>query len=210
MALVCGIDPSLTSTGVAILRDGRPVLLRPIGNGTLSIRSYNARGERVEDQVAAIFEAIDKRLNGRRIGLAGIEGAAYGAANASTHDGSHLWWEIHDELRHRRVPTVVIQPATRCLWATGKGGKESRELTTAQHKAKVTAAVRNTWSPWRSHITNHDVADGLTIAEILARGAGDPLHFEPERRHIEAMHNTIKWPAGFGPKVDTMQVGAMR
>lgn len=209
MAIVCGIDPSLTSTGIAILGGGRPMLLRSVGNGTLSVHSYNARGERVEKQVADIFEAIDTKLKGRRITLAGIEGAAYGAANASTHDGSHLWWEIHDELRHRGVPIVVVAPPTRCLWATGKGGKESKELTTTQHKRKVLAKVRETWHPWRSHIINHDVADALTIAEILARGAGQQLHFEPERRHVEAMVNKIKWPSGFCLKPEYQQAGVV-
>jgi hypothetical protein len=48
----------------------------------------------------------------------------------------------------------------------------------------------------------------LTLAEIGARRVGDPLHFPPRRRHIEALHTSITWPSIPCAKPETLQVGA--
>ncbi|OBK49417.1 hypothetical protein A5656_28445 [Mycobacterium gordonae] len=201
MALICGIDPSLTSTGVAILRDGRPIRLRSVGSGTLNARDYDHRSDRIGKQLRDVMEAIGYSkwpIAGGKPDLAVIEGPAYGACNASTHDGSGLWWRIYAQLRGHQIPIATVPPMTRAKWATGKGNSKKREVVTA---------VRATWKPWAGHITNDDIADALTLAEIGARGCGDELHFTPRRRHIEAMHNSIAWPSGFGPK---QQVGVAK
>ncbi len=201
--IALGIDPSLTSTGVAILRDGRPIRLRSVGSGTLNARDYDHRSDRIGKQLRDVMEEAGWHPGGwqGKPDLAVIEGPAYGACNASTHDGSGLWWRIYAQLRGHRIPIVTVAPMTRAKWATGKGNSKKREVVTA---------VRATWKQWQGHIADDNIADALCLAEIGARGCGDELHFTPRRRHIEAMHNSIAWPSGFGPKVDTMQVGVAR
>lgn len=212
--IVCGLDPSLTSTGVAILRDGRPILLRSIGTGP-DIKDWDHRVRRITRQTWNIVRLVETTLS-ERVGpgtlpdLAMIEAPLTFDTGGDAYDRYALFVELMRQLQHWKTPAVVVNNLTRCKWATGKGGKSSKEITRAQHKREVMQAVRETWAPWAGHIANDDVADSLTLAEIGARGAGDELHFTPRRRHIEAMHNSIAWPSGFGPKVDTMQVGAVR
>lgn len=212
--IVCGIDPSLTSTGLAILRDGGPVLVRSLPTPT-DIKDWDHRVRRITRQTWQIVRAIESK--GRpdlvlieaplTLGTSGDDRRT--TASADLYDRYALFVELVRQFQAWKTPVVVVHNLTRCKWATGKGGKSSKELTTKQHKREVTAAVRATWKPWAAHITNDDIADALTLAEIGARGCGDELHFTPRRRHVEAMHNSIAWPSGFGPKVDTIQVGAV-
>lgn len=191
MTIVAGIDPSLTSTGVAILRDGRPVRLKSVGSGTLNAHDYDHRSDRIGKQLRDVMDALGSaKWPTNMPDLVVIEGPAYGACNASTHDGSGLWWRIYAQLRRERIPIVTVAPTTRAKWATGKGNS---------NKCDVLAAVRVTWQPWAAHIANHDIADALTLAECGARYLGEPLHFSPRLRHINAMHTSIKWPEGIAP-----------
>lgn len=206
MSLVCGLDPSLTSTGVAMLRDGRPILLRSIGTSP-DIKDWEHRVRRITRQTWNIVRLIESK---GRPDLALIEAPlTFGTeSSADLYDRYALFVELMRQLQAWKTPTVVVHNLTRCKWATGKGGKSSKELTSKQHKAEVLEAVRKTWEPWRAHIANDDVADSLTLAECGARYLGEPLHFPPRRRHIEAMHNSIDWPSNLCAKPETMQVGA--
>lgn len=200
MAVVVGIDPSLTSTGVAILRDGRPILLRSIGTGP-DIKDWDHRVRRITRQTWNIVRLIETTL-AKRVGpdvlpdLAMIEAPLTFDTGGDAYDRYALFVELMRQLQHWKTPAVVVNNLTRCKWATGKGGKSSKEITRAQHKREVLEAVRKTWEPWRAHITNDDAGDALTCAEIGARYLDEPLHFPPARRHIEAMHNSIDWPEG--------------
>lgn len=206
MAIVCGVDPSLTSAGVAILRDGHPVLLRSVGTPP-DIKDWHHRVRRITTQTWQVVNLVKSK---GMPDLVAIEAPLCFGTDGDAYDRYALFVEIMRQMQAWKVPVVVVHNLTRCKWATGKGGKSSRELTSAQHKREVMLAVRATWEPWAGHITDDDIADSLSCAEIAARGCGDeppvPLH----RRHVEAMRNSIDWPAGFGLKVEAMQVGAAR
>lgn len=200
MPIVVGIDPSLTSTGIAILRDGRPILLKSIGTGP-DIKDWDHRVRRITRQTWNIVRLIETTLADRAgpgvlPDLAMLEAPLTFDTGGDAYDRYALFVELMRQLQHWKTPTVVVNNLTRCKWATGKGGKSSKEITREQHKREVLEAVRKTWEPWRAHIGNDDVGDALSCAEIGARYLGEPLHFPPARRHIEAMHNSIDWPEG--------------
>ncbi|CQD03691.1 Crossover junction endodeoxyribonuclease RuvC [Mycobacterium europaeum] len=189
--IVAGIDPSLTNTGIAVLHNGQPALLRSIGHGTLSGRSYAHRSDRIVSECRAVMAVLADECDERntlraprsRIDLAVIEGPAYGACNASTHDGSGLWWGLYSTLRARRIPIVVVAPTTRAKWATGKGNAAKRQVLTA---------VRSWWPT--THVANHDQADALALAAIGAFHAGDPMPFPVKERHTANLA-AVQWPA---------------
>lgn len=56
MTIVLGIDPSLVSTGLAVLRDGVPVALHSIGYGGHDGDSYATRSRRVRAVCRAVIE----------------------------------------------------------------------------------------------------------------------------------------------------------
>ncbi|EFG75264.1 hypothetical protein HMPREF0591_4827 [Mycobacterium parascrofulaceum ATCC BAA-614] len=204
--IVAGIDPSLTNTGIAVLHNGQPMLLRSIGHGTLSVRSYAHRSDRIVAECRAVMAVLADECDERntlraarsRIDLAVIEGPAYGACNASTHDGSGLWWGLYSTLRARRIPIVVVAPTTRAKWATGKGNADKRAILTT---------VRSWWP--NTHIANHDQADALVLAAIGAFHHGDPMPFAIRPQH----HNRLKaaqWPSVSCVKPEPPQVGTPR
>lgn len=188
--IIAGIDPSLTNTGIAILHNGQPALLRSIGHGTLSGRSYAHRSDRIVSECRAVMAVLADECDERntlrpprsRIDLAVIEGPAYGACNASTHDGSGLWWGLYSTLRARRIPVAVIAPTTRAKWATGKGNAD---------KTTILTTVRSWWPA--THVANHDQADALVLAAIGAFHYGDPMPF-PVREWHTANLAAVQWP----------------
>lgn len=190
MSLVVGIDPSLTASGLAILRDGGPVLLRSLPTPT-DIKDWDHRVRRITRQTWQIVRAIESK---GRPDLVLIEAPLTFGTDGDAYDRYALFVELMRQFQAWKTPIVVLHNLTRCKWATGKGGKSSKELTTKQHKREVMAAVRATWKPWAGHITDDNISDALTLAEIGARYLGDNLHFPPCRRHLEAMHNSITWP----------------
>ncbi len=204
--IVAGLDLSLRSSGIALLRDGGPILLKSVGTET-DIKDWHHRVRRI---TRAQWLVLNTVTNKATPDLWMIEAPLTFGTDGDSYDRYTMAVEVMRQLIAWKAPFVVVHNLTRCKWATGKGGKSSKEITREQHKREVMLAVRATWKPWAAHIVNDDIADALTLAEIGARGCGDELHFSPRRRHVEAMHNSIAWPAGFGPKVDTMQVGAVR
>lgn len=188
--IVAGIDPSLTSCGIAILAAGQPVYLDAIGHPGRDGASYDHRSRRIVSQCRAIIWALADQCPDRnagvqprmRLDLAVIEGPAYGQNLPSNHDRAGLWWGLYSALRAQRIPTAVVNPATRAKWATGHGRAS---------KTDVLAAVR-AW--WPNHaIRNHDIADAAVLAAIGAHHAGDPMPFPVKDRHTLALE-AISWP----------------
>lgn len=189
MATVVGIDPSLSSAGIAVLVDGRPRLLRAVGSPAIPglAGHYPERSDRIGRQCRQILTTIDtwtEHTGNHWPELAVIEGQAYGANMPSTSERSGLWWRLYASLRGRGVPIAVIAPKTRALWATGHGDAD---------KPAVLTAARSWW-PWAAgHIRNHDIADAAALALAGALHCGDPMPFPLKPQH----HNRLKaaqWP----------------
>lgn len=205
MSVVVGIDPSLSSAGIAILVDGRPRYLRSVGSPAIPglAGHYGERSDRIGRQCRQILAAIDgwtERTGHDWPELAVIEGQAFGANLPSTSESSGLWWRLYASLRGRGVPIAVIAPKTRALWATGSGDAD---------KAAVKAAVRAWWPHARDHIRNDDIADAAALALAGALHCGDPMPFPVKPQH----HNRLKaaqWPSVSRTKPEPPQVGAPR
>jgi Holliday junction resolvasome RuvABC endonuclease subunit len=187
--IVAGIDPSLTSCGIALLRNGQPQLLTTIGHPGHNSAHYNHRSDRIVSQCRAVIDAITDVTNPRNgftqkthIDLAVIEGPAYGTNLPSNHDRAGLWWGLYSALRAKKIPTAVVAPGTRAKWATGHGQAA---------KTDVLAAVRAWWP--NTTIRNHDIADAACLALIGAFRLGDKIPFEPKPRHHLSL-DAISWP----------------
>ena len=172
--IIAGIDPSLTSTGVAVIRspervETATVTSKPPAAGTETVRT---RVERMEKIAAKILELIDDA------DVVGIESPAYGMRNAGkVHDRSGLWWWVVGQLEARGVPIVEVTPPSRMMYATGKGNA-GKDLVL------VTAAA--TYK--QAEITGNDVADAVVIAAMVSRLAGQPIELrEPARAKMRAL-----------------------
>lgn len=176
MTIVLGIDPSLRSTGLAVLTDGRPTALHSIGYGGHDGDSYATRSRRVR---AVCRSAIEWALRDGRPDLAVIEGPAYGQFLPSTFDRSGLWHGLYGALDAKKVPVAVVPPQTRAKWATGSGRAE---------KGEVLANVR-AWFPPPTKVLNHDIADAAVLALMGSVQFGTPMP-TTVRERLESMKET--------------------
>ena len=218
MSVVVGIDASLTSTGLAVLRDGIPVMLHSLGHKGSDADSYLVRGRRIVSQARAVAQAVETAVpttvpvdpletvsplnpDGRShfpvkyvatpIDLAVMEGPSYGSQYGDQWDRAGLWWGIFSALAAKKVPIAVVSPKTRAKWATGKdveGNGNSK-------KPVVFAAVKDEWTDVRAHIRNDDIADALTIAAMGALWLGDPLPIQVHKWRVKGLES-VAWPEG--------------
>lgn len=183
---VLGIDPSLTSTGVAIVADGRVESVariscpKPTGPGAEHVR------------LAAILADV-LRIVGRpgdlRVDAVGIEGPSFSSRGGSSHERAGLWWLITQTLWTWRVPYYVVTPSQRMIYATGSGQAD---------KDRVIAAVVRRYL--EVEVTGNDEADGLIIAAIGARMLGEPVEESLPQTHLRALAKIdARWMSAFAP-----------
>lgn len=178
--IVVGIDPSLTSTGIAVLLDGQPTTLRAIGHNNPNGHDYAHRSDRIVSQTRTVIRLIE---NTCLPDLAVIEGPAYGANLPSHYDRAGLFWGLYSTLRARRIPAAVVAPKTRALWATGNGNAD---------KPMVLAALRAHFPNIR--IGNHDIADAAALATLGTFWLSHGQLCQPEKPRQIAAAQTVKWP----------------
>lgn len=183
--VVVGIDLSLTSTGIAVIRWGDIDAPRTTSVWTTRVQS--------KGQADATLAARMRRLRNLRnaitdhasgADLVVIEGPSYAQKTAaSAHDRSGLWWQIVDMLDDEYGCTVAeVPPTCRIKYATGKGnaGKDA-----------VLAAVVKRYED--ADVTGNDVADALVLAAMGARHLGHPIEASLPVAHLDAM-TKIRWP----------------
>jgi Holliday junction resolvasome RuvABC endonuclease subunit len=190
MATIVGLDLSLVRTGIAVLTDGRPTLVRSVGHAGVSGANYRDRSRRITSQCSAVCDALKGQqspfLTARSIDLAVIEDQlAHGPMLPSALDRSAMWWGVYSALASRGIPVVVVNPMTLKVWTTGKGRAD---------KADMLAAVREWgWAP-----ANHDEADALSLASIGAFHCGDPVPFKTKDRHAATLEKVAMPTIGVG------------
>lgn len=183
MAVVVGVDPSLTSAGVAILRDGQPVHVSHHGYSGHNGASWQSRSRRVRWTVRQIMMAVPPHVD-----LALLEGPSYGSQHGSVFDRAGVWHGVFAALDAKRIPIAVVSPKTRACWATGKGDAD---------KKTVYEAVKAEWS---AHVQisafndgGNDEADALTIAAMGALRLGDSLPIAVPKWRANRL-TSVAWP----------------
>ena len=171
---VLGIDPSLTSTGLALVEGGRVIR-------TERVRSKLKGHERVREILIAIRNlAIDDD----EVDIVGIEGPAFRAKGSSVVQIFGLWGIITHKLWEWKVPYYVVPPSNRMKYATGKG-----QIS----KDEVLAAVIDRYRDL-VQVTGNDVADALIVAAMGARHFEEPLESSLPQTHLKALEG-VQWTA---------------
>jgi hypothetical protein len=195
--IVCGLDLSLTSAGIAILRDGNPIQITHVGHKGRDGANYQNRSRRVRSQCQAVLAAITRSVPVRpempsgftpspgigkpHIDLAVLEGPSYGSQFGHEFDRAALWHGVYGALEARGVPIAVIAPNTLKLWFTGNGAASKTDMTN-------TAMAR-----FREPINTHDESDAVALATAGAWWLGDPIPWEPCERSVESLEK-VEWP----------------
>lgn len=199
--IVAGIDPSLTSAGIAILKDGQPIHVSSPGftdhGGGYSGKSWLLRNRRVRHQARQIRDAA---LSHGTPDLVVIEEHPYAAKSfGGEFDRSFLWGKIYEAFDVHNFPTgipvAVVNNQTLKVWVTGKGSARDPELSRTQRQKQNKQRMVDTISSWYPHqpIANDDIADALGLAAMGAHHFGDPMPFTVKDRHTTGLE-AVQWP----------------
>lgn len=162
---IIGIDPSLTSTGLAQIQSGECHTARVTSKAppTHLKDDWNLRDERLTGLVRSVLSYC-RHTAVPTSTLVVMETPAYSKIAGHSHDRSGFWWRLFSELRAQGFTMYPLTPQHRMKYATGKGN--------AQKDIVLAAAIRR--YPWLE-ITGNDVADAVILADIAARLDGQPL-----------------------------------
>ena len=176
--IVIGIDPSLTSTGIArVDTDDR------LAPETWTITSTGHKGDTLAQRCDRLTTIADQ-IALYDCDLVVIEAPSLGQARqGGPLDRNGLWWLIVSSLaKFDRFPVVAVPPASLKRYATGKGN--------ATKEAMVAAAARRL-----PHVDTGDQADRVDALWLAAMGAdafGCPLVDLPIT-HRAALDG-VQWP----------------
>lgn len=186
--IVVGIDPSLTATGIAVLRDGQPEHPRCIGYGGKRGASDIDRARRV----VALVREVTAAVRAKQPDLVVIEGPAYGSTLGSSCDRNFLWGAlVHEFGVVGPMKYAGVTPACLKRFATGKGA--------LPNKLPVVRAVNRWWPHLNlraesvSRMQDNE-ADAMVLATMgAARYEPHLLPFELESWH-PANLGAVAWP----------------
>lgn len=169
---VVGLDLSLTSTGVAVIKNGQVGLtvIRPDPTG-----HDHARIDYVRSHVWGLTQ---------RTSLVVIEGPSYGSVTGKQHERAGLWWICARMLWRAGTPYAVVSPSALKKYALGKGSGKGTG------KDQVLAAAIRRYP--MADADGNDVADALVLAAMGADHLGCPLASVPQT-HRAALAG-IRWP----------------
>jgi len=183
---VLGIDPSLTSTGVALITADRQITTHRVesappkrGRAGKTPPTLLERRERIRsivDRAAALVLPWQVPVD-----LAVIEGPSYGSVGAGTWERGWLWGALVDRLALAEVPVAVVPPTVRAKWATGSG---------SAGKSPVAVHLSRMWPDLDAGISD-DEWDAVCLASIGAQHLGWlPVNLT---RHADQL-GKVAWP----------------
>lgn len=166
--IVVGVDPSLSSTGVAVV----DLSMMRGKHGLGAVRTFTVKsapvGDGVEPRRERLVQIADRVVEHAPAGsFVVIEAMPYAMRRESSgrrHERSGLWWMIADRMLGRGCRVVEVAPSTRAKYATGDGRARKGAVLDAVRGSEYGAAVRN-----------HDEADAFTLACFGARVLGSPI-----------------------------------
>ena len=145
MSVVMGIDPSLTATGIVVLKNGEVVHQEVLKN-----RPSLLTIERVQDIYFQITEAV-YRFTPQIIV---IEGLSFSSRGQGVDAIFYLGWRIREELSLQVMPWIESPPSQVKKFATGKGnsGKE--------------VVMKDVYKRWGYDTDDNNLADAYVMAQI--------------------------------------------
>lgn len=187
--IAVGIDPSLTSTGVAVLVDGRPYAWSRHGRDGHNGASYVSRSRRVRKLITEVTHAIQ---TAGQPDLIVIEEHPYAArVSGSEFDRSAVWHGIFGNCDALGYPIVVVGNKTAKVWVTGTGKAGKADIVAHVNLWYGDDLAENLSAKTKG---DDDIADAFGYAAMAAFKLGDPVPFELKPRHTTGLAG-LPWPA---------------
>ena len=177
LVIVVGLDLSLASTGVAVIRDGQVSLERVDAAASddplQSWRRIESTAERTLRQVPAGALVV-------------LEGPSWGSRFGKPDERHAQRWMVRGPLLACGHVVVIVSPRTRAKYAANDGKAQKRAVLASMRARHPDLTIRD-----------HNVADALALAAMGARSFGSPIDGEPSKQQIEAM-GAVSWPINEG------------
>lgn len=174
MPRIIGIDPSLTSTGVAVVSRSSAgndwAAYTFLAKSKPGDGSWTTQHQRIRDITKSVIAELDRMPT-----LVSMEAPAFSRVTGHQHDRSGLWWSIYTACVDRGLPVITPTTNQRMQYATGKGNAQ---------KDMVLAAAIKRWP--EVDIIGNDDADALILAAIGARVLGLPIDSVPPSHYISS------------------------
>jgi len=154
--IVCGVDPSLTSTGLAKISGTEildTALIKTSGKAEVPYRERSQRITRIAGGGATFFAGAN---------LVVIEGPSFRSVSTSTWERAALFYRTLEHFLGADIPFAVAPPKSAKKWASGAGnaGKEA-----------VMDCLVNVFGDFDA--PSFDVSDALALAGMGAHHLGD-------------------------------------
>lgn len=172
---VMGIDPSLTSTGLALVVDGQIAATDCVKSSPTGDTPAEVVGRILAVADGVIEVALDYHPD-----IVVIESASFASKFGKPHERAGLYWFLVGNFIGMGVRVVTVAPQSRAKYGTGKGNAK---------KADVYAAVKATYQPLTTaRISNNDIADAVLLASMGSRVLGFPVEPEtPSEAHLASL-----------------------
>ena len=156
MSLIIGIDPSLTSTGIVVLRGNKVELAVTTKNkpelGTID------RVRLIYERIVCVAENLTDGEKWQAPDLIVIEGFSYGSKGRSVFDIAYLGWRIREELERLRtednIPWLEVPPSQLKKFATGQGNANKEII------------LQQVYKRWGVEFSDNNQADAYVLAQI--------------------------------------------
>ncbi|CAK7288606.1 hypothetical protein [Streptomyces misionensis] len=177
--VVIGIDPSLTGTGLASSNGWCDVI------GYKKTRSKDPGITQLPhaERLTAMRNLVDQVTTA--IGtptLAVMELPAPSRSGGGAHERGWFWWQIYNHLTTHDIPTGLLAPNARALYATGKG---------TATKGAVIDAITRRFPDWATE-GNDNAADAVALMAAGRDWLGHPITDLP-KTHRAALDKAT-WP----------------
>ncbi|WP_311525326.1 crossover junction endodeoxyribonuclease RuvC [uncultured Varibaculum sp.] len=171
--IVCGVDPSLTSTGLAKISGYRILdtsLIKTSGKAEVPYRERSRRITHIAGGIATFCDRAD---------LVVIEGPSFRSVSTSTWERAALFYRALEHFLDAGIPFAVTPPKSAKKWASGAGnaGKEA-----------VMDCLVNVFGDFEA--PSFDVSDALALAGMGAHHLGD---IAPKGRGRVSALRGVQW-----------------
>lgn len=154
--IVCGVDPSLTSTGLTKISGYRildTALIKTSGKADVPYRERAGRIVHIADGIATFCAGVD---------LVVIEGPSFRSVSTSTWERAALFYRALEHFLASGIPFAVAPPKSAKKWASGAGNAV---------KGAVMDCLVNAFGDFDA--PSFDVSDALALAGMGAHYLGD-------------------------------------
>lgn len=178
--LVIGLDPSLTSLGIA---------------GADWADALRPKGLTGHPRMRWLLDAVADRT--KHADLVIIEGPAHGQAlQSGVHERAGLWWGLTHDLWRRDIPCAIANPHLRTIYATGVANP-AKDHPQAK-RARIAKGMVHTFVVEQLGVRcegagRYDCADAAVFAAMGLDWLGFPLLELPQQQRRALL--TVQWPA---------------